>query len=256
MIWSGAMLETLSLVGVAAFSLPFIAAIERGGEARFGGRRSLGALGFRQSIADFLKLFAKEDFVPNHSSRRLYTLAPILAFGFAFCGLAFLPLVPAVRDEHGVTKSVVIESDYGLFWLLMLFAAGCASSALGGWASNNKLSLLGGVRALSRLVAVQVVFVLAMATLAMSAASARLDLIASSQNQPFLALLPQWNIFTQPLGAVVCFLSGLALCAASPFDLVEGRGKENLLDPRAEYGALKFAFFIVADRIRLFTFAV
>ncbi len=198
-------------------------------QARVGPMYAGGFHGWAQLVADGLKFAQKEDVVPATADRRLFQLAPVLALVPYLVVLVALPLAPGL---------VGVDLETGLFFVLAVMAVGVLGSLVAGWASGNKYSLLGGFRSAAQLLAYELPFVLAAASVAMAAGTLSLSGIVE-------AWRPWWLLWQLP-GLFVFFVAGLAELHRPPFDMPVADA-EIIFGPYTEYTGLRFALFLLAE---------
>jgi NADH-quinone oxidoreductase subunit H len=185
--------------------------------------------GWAQLIADGVKFAQKEDVVPARADPVVFRLAPGVAMVPYLVALAFVPLAPGW---------VGVDVEAGLLVVLAVMGVGVLGSLMGGWASGNKYSLLGGLRTAAQLMAYELPFVLTAASVAMAAGTLSLPGIVEAW-QP-------WWIAWQGIGAVVFFVAGLAELQRPPFDMPVA-DSEIIFGAYTEYTGLRFAFFLLAE---------
>jgi NADH-quinone oxidoreductase subunit H len=233
------------------------------------GPNRVGYGGVLQPFADLLKFILKEDIVPDKSTRFVYFLAPVIAttaammtmivypFGpeisLSFIGsrLAGLPGAgPALEQSLKSVPLVVARFDVALLYVLGITSIGVYGIALAGWSSNNKYSLMGGLRSSAQMISYELA--LGMALIGVVLQSGTLDLYAIVEQQYGVQGLG-WNIFwVQPLGFVVYLIAAIAETNRVPFDLPEAE-TELVAGFHTEYSAMKFALFFLAEYINMFT---
>ena len=185
--------------------------------------------GWAQLVADGVKFVQKEDVVPADADPVVFRLAPAVALLPYLVALLAIPLGPGVVGQ---------DFDIGLFFVLAVMGVGVIGTLMGGWSSANKFSLLGGIRVAAQLMAYELPFVLAAASVAMAAGTLSLSGIVEAWN-------PWWLLWQLP-GAVVFFVAGLAELQRPPFDMPVADA-EIVFGPFTEYGGLRFALFILAE---------
>jgi NADH-quinone oxidoreductase subunit H len=211
--------------------------------------------GLGQSIADGLKFILKEDYLPKGADAVLFSLAPAAAVVPAFIGWAIIPWgglfeMPAIviggtTIVSGGTALVgVADINIGFVYLLAVAALGVYGVTLGGWASNNKFSFLGGLRASAGMISYEVPMGLALLSVLLVAGTVRPSLIVENQISP----LPTggWLVFAQPLACVLFFICILAEANRAPFDNAEAE-QELVGGYHTEYSAMRFALFFLAE---------
>ncbi|HEX6328858.1 MAG TPA: complex I subunit 1 family protein [Jiangellaceae bacterium] len=198
-------------------------------QGRVGPMYAGGFHGWAQLIADGVKFVQKEDVLPARADRTVYRLAPAVALVPYLVALAFIPLAPGW---------VGADVDAGLLVVLAVMGVAVLGAVMGGWASASKYSLLGGLRNAAQLLAYELPFVLAAASVAMAAGTLSLTGIVEQWR-------PWWMLW-QAIGAVVFFTAGLAELHRPPFDMPIADA-EIILGALTEYSGLRFAFFLLAE---------
>jgi NADH-quinone oxidoreductase subunit H len=200
-------------------------------QSRVGPMYAGGFHGWAQLVADGVKFAQKEDVVPAAADRTIYRLAPALALIPYFVAMVAIPIGPGLVGQ---------DLDAGIFFVLAVMGVGVIGTLMAGWASANKYSLLGAVRQVSQLMAYELPFVLAAASVAMAAGSlAFTDIVAAWE--------PWWLLWQLP-AAVVFFVAGLAELNRPPFDMPVADA-EIIFGPYTEYTGLRFALFILAEYV-------
>lgn len=210
-------------------------------QARLGPNR-VGPKGTLQGLADLVKLVTKEDVTPARAEKTVHFLAPVLAVIPALTALAVIPFGPSLRLSRQVsTPLYVTDINIGLLFLLAITSIGVYGIILGGWASNNKYSLLGGLRSAAQLVSYEVPMSLALVAVLLMARS--LSLVEIVQRQDRIHL---WFVFPGLLSFFLYFVSGVAETNRNPFDLPEAES-ELVSGFNTEYSGVKFAFFFLGE---------
>jgi NADH-quinone oxidoreductase subunit H len=199
--------------------------------------------GWAQSIADAVKLLMKEDIIPRLADRRLFMLAPLIVFSSSFAAFAALPF------GKGIVAS---DLDIGLFYILAVTSMVTVGIIMGGWASNNKWSLLGAMRSAAQIVSYEIPVGLSVLTVVMVVGSLNLHEIVGAQAGGF------WNWYAFPLknpftflAFVMTFVASLAEVNRTPFDIPEAES-EIVAGYHTEYSGMKFAFFFLAEYADMF----
>ncbi|HEU4541548.1 MAG TPA: complex I subunit 1 family protein [Jiangellaceae bacterium] len=198
-------------------------------QGRLGPMYAGGFHGWAQLIADGVKFVQKEDVLPARADRTIYRLAPGVALVPYLVAMAFIPLAPGW---------VGADVDAGLLVVLAVMGVAVLGAVMGGWAGASKYSLLGGLRNAAQLLAYELPFVLAAASVAMAAGTLSLTGIVEEWR-------PWWMLW-QAIGAVVFFTAGLAELHRPPFDMPIADA-EIILGALTEYSGLRFAFFMLSE---------
>jgi len=219
-------------------------------QGRLGPNR-VGYGGALQPFADLLKFILKEDIVPDKSTRFVYFLAPVIVTTTAMMTMIVYPFGPEVNLPFlGPIKLVVARFDVALLYVLGITSIGVYGIALAGWSSNNKYSLMGGLRSSAQMISYELA--LGMALIGVVLQSGTLDLYSIVEQQYGVQGLG-WNIFwVQPLGFVIYMIAAIAETNRVPFDLPEAE-TELVAGFHTEYSAMKFALFFLAEYINMFT---
>ena len=211
---------------------------------RMGPNRA-GPGGLLQPLADAGKMFFKEDFIPALANKSLFIAGPSLAMLTALLASAVIPFGSTFRwgDKEVVLQGV--ESNIGILYVFGVVALGVYGIMVGGWASNNKFSLLGAIRAASQNISYEVAMGLSLIAILMMSSSLSLGEIVSQQHGG------NWNIFYQPLGFIIFLTCSFAECNRVPFDLPECE-TELVGGYHTEYGSMKLGFYLFAEYINMF----
>jgi NADH-quinone oxidoreductase subunit H len=214
------------------------------------GPSRVGPFGMLQPLCDGLKLFLKEDLMPTSVNRPLFILAPIIAL---VCALLSISMVPfgAVHKVAGVDLFQIADVNIGLLIMLGITSVGVYGIALSGWASNNKYSLLGAIRASAQLVSYELALGLSLVGVVLRAGSLRLRDIVNIQSAHGII---SWNIFGgfQLLAFFIYLTSAYAETNRAPFDLPEAE-TELTAGYHTEYSSMKFAMFFMAEYANMIT---
>ncbi len=210
-------------------------------QVRLGPNR-VGPKGTLQGAADLVKLVCKEDLTPARAEAAVHFLAPVLSVIPALTALALIPFGPSLRLSRNVeTPLYVTDINIGLLFLLAITSIGVYGIILGGWASNNKYSLLGGLRSAAQLVSYEVPMGLALVSVLLMTRS--LSLVEIVERQEKIQL---WFVFPGLLAFFLYFVSGVAETNRNPFDLPEAES-ELVSGFNTEYSGVKFAFFFLGE---------
>jgi len=214
------------------------------------GPSRVGPFGLLQPMVDGLKLFLKEDLLPESVHRPLYILAPIIALTCALLSISMVPFGPDVT-WHGVQLFQISDVNIGLLILLGITGIGVYGIALSGWSSNNKYSLLGALRASAQVVSYELALGLSLVGVVLRSQSLRLRDIVNVQSTHGLL---SWNIFGgfQFVAFFIYLIAAYAETNRSPFDLPEAES-ELTAGYHTEYSSMKFAMFFMAEYANMIT---
>jgi NADH-quinone oxidoreductase subunit H len=218
-------------------------------QGRLGPNR-VGYGGMLQPFADLLKFILKEEIVPDKSTKFVYFLAPVIAITAALMPLIVYPFGPEINLPWlGAIQLVVARFDVALLYVLGITSVGVYGIMLAGWSSNNKYSLMGGLRSSAQLISYELSLGLSLIGVILMAGT--LDLYSIVEQQSGWYGL-KWNIVPQFIGFVVYLISAIAETNRVPFDLPEAE-TELVAGFHTEYSALKFALFFMAEYVNMFT---
>lgn len=203
-----------------------------------------GPFGILQPLADAGKMFFKEDFIPNASEKLLFVLGPGIAMFVALMTGAVIPWGDKITIFGKEVVLQVANVDVGILYVMGFVSVGVYGIMIGGWASNNKYSLLGAIRASSQMISYELAMGLAIIAIIMTTGSLSLAEIAKQQQDV-------WNVFVQPLGFVIFIICAFAECNRAPFDLAECE-TELIGGYHTEYSSMKLGFFLFAEYINMF----
>ncbi len=214
------------------------------------GPSRVGPFGLLQPLADGLKLFLKEDLLPTEVYRPLYIAAPIIALACALTSIAVVPF-GGTASWHGVELFDIADVNIGLLIILGVTSVGVYGIALSGWASNNKYSLLGSLRASAQLISYELALGLSLVGVVMRAGSLRLrDIVDVQATHGMIS----WNVFggLQFVGFFIYLMAAYAETNRTPFDLPEAES-ELAAGYHTEYSSMKFAMFFMAEYANMIT---
>jgi len=189
---------------------------------RLGPNRA-GPFGLLQPVADGLKLFMKEEIIPSASSKFLFVTGPALAMVTALMTSAVIPWAPSINLFGRDINLQIAYINIGMLYVFGVVSLGVYGIMIGGWASNNKFSLLAAIRGASQMISYELAMGLALIALLMLTGSLRLSVIVSQQSEGLF----NWNVMYQPLGFIIFFICALAECNRTPFDLPEAENELN-----------------------------
>ena len=217
---------------------------------RLGPNRA-GPFGLFQPLADGLKLFMKEEIIPSASSKFLFITGPALAMVTALMTSAVIPWGPSVHLFGRDINLQIADINIGMLYVFGVVSLGVYGIMIGGWASNNKFSLLAAIRGASQMISYELAMGLALIALLMLTGSLRLSVIVSQQSEGMF----NWNVMYQPLGFIIFFICALAECNRTPFDLPEAENELNF-GYHQEYSSMKLGFYLFAEYINMFVSGV
>jgi len=207
-------------------------------QVRYGPNR-VGPLGLLQPIADGLKLFFKEDIIVPHANRLIYIFAPTVIVITALVSYAVIPFGDSFTILGQKVDLVVADVNVGLLYLFAISSLGVYGVAMGGWASNNKYSLLGAIRSAAQMISYELSLGLSVIGVLMITGSLSTVQIVEAQSKV-------WFIVYQPLGFIIYLISAVAECSRTPFDLTECEN-ELVAGYQTEYSSMKFALYYLAE---------
>lgn len=196
---------------------------------RLGPNRA-GPLGILIVLADTLKLFFKEDWIPPFADKWVFIMAPAIVVASVLLSFVIVPFAPNI---------IVADLNVGLLFFLAMSSLGVYSVVLGGWASNNKYSLLGALRGASQMIAYEVFMGLSLMGVVMLTGSFKLSAIVEAQRD-------MWFVVKQPVALVVFFIAGIAETHRLPFDIPEAES-ELVAGYHSEYSGMKFGMFFIGE---------
>ena len=211
------------------------------------GPNRAGPFGLLQPVADGLKLFMKEEIIPNASSKFLFVAGPALAMITALMTSAVIPWAPSVHLFGRDINLQIADINIGMLYVFGVVSLGVYGIMIGGWASNNKFSLLAAIRGASQMISYELAMGLALIALLMMTGSLRLSVIVAQQSEGMF----NWNIMYQPLGFLIFFICAMAECNRTPFDLPEAENELNF-GYHQEYSSMKLGFYLFAEYINMF----
>ncbi|HUB78004.1 MAG TPA: complex I subunit 1 family protein [Bryobacteraceae bacterium] len=212
----------------------------------------VGPHGLLQPLADVIKLVTKEDLIPPHVSKPFYILAPFLAITFALLSISVIPFGPAITVDGRETYMQLANLNIGVLFILAVSSMGVYGIALAGWSSNNKYSLLGGLRSSAQMISYELPLSLAIAAPLLISNTLDLRKLVDSQEGSIL----HWNVLHMPFPQIFSFIIFLIAAFAEtnrvPFDLPEAEN-ELVAGFHTEYSSMKFASFFMAEYANMIT---
>lgn len=251
-------IKSAIVLGVLLTAVAYTVWLERKAVAhiqnRWGPTR-VGPFGLLQPLADGLKFIFKEDLTPPHVYKPLFLAAPMMALIFALTSISVIPFGNEVTIRGINIPLQVTDVNIGLLLILGVTSMGVYGVALAGWSSNNKYSLLGGLRASAQMVSYEISLGLSLIGVLIQAGSFSLRQIVDAQGGHFWGFIPRWNIFHgQFVGFFVYLMAAYAETNRIPFDLPEAE-TELVAGYHTEYSAMKFAMFFMAEYANMITVA-
>jgi len=204
--------------------------------------------GLGQPLADGVKFILKEEYTPGHVDKFLYSLAPISILAAALASFAVVPVgdrLPPIFGYGPIDLTAAPGIDVGMIYVFALSSIAVYGVILGGWASNNKYSFLGGLRSSAQLIAYELPMGLGILGIVLASGSLRLETIINAQASTGL-----WNVFWQPIGFVVFVIAAFAEAARLPFDLPEAE-QELIGGYHTEYSGLRLLMYLVAEFLHM-----
>jgi len=213
------------------------------------GPNRAGPFGLLQPLADGLKLFFKEEIIPNFSSKFLFILGPSLAMLTAIMTSAVIPWGNNVHFFGRDISLQIADVDVGILYVFGVVSLGVYGIMIGSWASNNKFSLMGGMRAASQIISYELAMGISLIALIMVTGNLSLKAMVVQQQAG------AWNVFYQPLGFLIFLICAFAECNRTPFDLPEAEN-ELIGGYHTEYSSMKLGFYLFSEYINMFVSSV
>src|SRR5690606_9877124 len=215
------------------------------------GPNRAGPLGLLQPLADGLKLFFKEEIIPSHSAKVLFVLGPAMFMVTALMTSAIIPWGPSFEIAGRTISLQVADINIGVLYIFGVVSVGVYGIMLGGWASNNKYSLLSSIRAASQSISYELALGISLIALLMVTGSLRLSEIVEQQHGFWDNGYFTWNFFKQPLGFFIFLVCSFAELNRAPFDLPEAESELNM-GYHLEYSSMKLGLYLFAEYINMF----
>jgi NADH-quinone oxidoreductase subunit H len=233
---------------LAAFA--YLTYLERKVLARFQfrpGPNRVGPFGLLQPLADGLKMALKEEIIPRRADRLIYMLAPVISLAAALMAFSVIPFGQPLHIFGQVVPMQIFSPNIGVLYVLAITSVGVYGVTFGGWASQSKYAILGGLRATAQMISYELAMGLAIVGVLIMAGGTNLNQIITAQH----AL---WFFVPQILGFIVYFISGVAETNRAPFDLVEAES-ELVAGYFTEYTGMKWAMYMMAEYVNIVTFS-
>lgn len=245
-------IEKLVLIVIVVMSSLLVAMYATYGERKIAafiqdrrGPNRAGPFGLLQPVADGVKLFLKEEIIPNLSSKFLFILGPCLAMLTAMMTSAVVPWGESVHFFDKDISLQIADINIGILYVFGVVSMGVYGIMIGSWASNNKYSLMGGLRAASQIISYELAMGIALIALLMVTGTLSLKTMVGQQMDGV------WNIIKQPLGFLIFLICVFAECNRTPFDLAEAEN-ELIGGYHTEYSSMKLGFYLFAEYINMF----
>lgn len=232
----------LILMGLAAYMTLCERVVMARMQLRLGPNR-VGPLGLLQPIADGIKLLCKESFQPANIDVFTYWLAPCISLFTALGAFVLIPMGPPFTLFGYTISPWIADANAGFLFLLALSSLAVYGIVLAGWSSNNRYSLLGGLRSTAQLISYEIPMSISLLTVALAAGTLSLQDIVHLQKD-------SWFIWTNPLSFIIFLIAGFAETNRAPFDLPESE-QELTGGYHTEYGGLKFSIFFLAEYVNI-----
>jgi NADH-quinone oxidoreductase subunit H len=243
----GTLLKLAVALGILLNVVPVMVWVERRAAGLIQDRpgpNRLGPLGLFQALADALKFMFKEDVTPSTVDRPLYLMAPVLGLLPALATFSVVPFGPDLRFRGHLYEMVIAPAQTGVLLFLALASLGVYSLVVAGYASNNKYSLLGSIRASSQLISYELALTLAVVAVIVPVGSFKLADVVEYQGHH------GWNVLPQALGFLIFLIAAFAETNRLPFDLPEAES-ELVAGFHTEYSAMRFATFFMSEYIAM-----
>jgi NADH-quinone oxidoreductase subunit H len=224
-------------------------------QVRLGPSR-VGPHGLLQPLADVIKLITKEDLVPPYVNKFLYLAAPFFAITMALLSISVIPFGGEIKIFGDTTWMQLTDLNIGILFVLAISSVSVYGIALAGWASNNKYSLMGGLRSSAQMISYELPLSMAVAAPLLLVNTLSLRHIVEQQAGYYLGFIPRWSIFQMPMPQVFSFILFMIAAFAEtnriPFDLPEAEN-ELVAGFHTEYSSMKFAAFFMAEYSNMIT---
>jgi NADH-quinone oxidoreductase subunit H len=231
-------------LGIAAYSTYAERKVAAFLQDRVGPDRA-GPFGLMQPLADGVKMFMKEEIIPTNADRALFILGPSVMMMTACMTGVVIPWGKSLMINGTEYPLQIADLNIGILYIFGVVSIGVYGIMIGGWASNNKYSLMGAIRASSQMISYELAMGLSIIALIMTTGSLSLrDIVAGQEGI-------HWNVFAQPLGFIIFLVCAFAECNRTPFDLPECE-TELVGGYHTEYSSMKLGFYLFAEYINMF----
>jgi len=218
------------------------------------GPNRVGPAGLLQPLADGIKLFFKETPTPRGADVAVYTIAPIVSAAMALLAFAVVPIGDRIEVFGQTIDLYLTDLPIALLYILGVTSLGVYGIVLAGWSSNNKYSLLGGLRSSAQMISYELPLGLSLVAIMLLTGSLSMIDVVRWQQQPLIGsgnfFIPRWFLFVAPLGFLVWLVSAIAETNRAPFDLPEAE-TELVAGYHTEYAGMRFALFFMAEYINM-----
>ena len=208
------------------------------------GPNRAGPFGILQPLADGVKMFTKEDIIPTHANKWLFILGPGLAMTASLMTCAVIPWGGTVHIFNRDVSLQVADVNIGILYIFAVVSIGVYGIMIGGWASNNKFSLMSALRGASQAISYELAMGISLIALLFTTGTLSLGTIVKEQQNHL------WNVCYQPLGFLIFFICAMAECNRTPFDLPEAENELNF-GYHQEYSSMKLGFYLFAEYINM-----
>ncbi|HPD34044.1 MAG TPA: NADH-quinone oxidoreductase subunit NuoH [Bacteroidota bacterium] len=209
------------------------------------GPNRVGPWGILQPVADVIKLIMKEDIIPKNADSFIFGLAPLISLGVAMCIYAVVPFADPIKiGDHYIQMGIAPDANIGILFVVAMTSLGVYGIVLGGWSSNSKYSLLGGLRSSAQMISYEISMGLAILSVVLVSGSFSLSDIVNQQVSHWGGF--RWNIFVQPLGFLIFFVTALAESNRAPFDLPEAE-QELVGGYNTEFSGMRFGMYYLSE---------
>ncbi len=254
-----AAIKALAIIGMVMGLAGTLGWVERKGSAliqdRIGANRAsifgIAAAGLVNTMmADPLKFITKEDVIPSGVDRLLHTLAPCVNLFPVLVAFAAIPFGDVLRVGDRVINLQAVPLNVGILYILAMVSLSVYGVVLGGWASNNRFSLLGGIRGSAQMISYELGMGLSLVAMVMTYGTLDLQQMVRAQGHLIGGVLPGWGIIYQPLAFLTFLIAGIAESKRVPFDLPEGES-ELVSGYFTEYSGVKYLMFFMTDFVEI-----
>lgn len=235
---------------VAMYSTYFERKVAAFIQDRVGPNRA-GPFGLLQPLADGIKMFMKEEIIPEVANKTLFILGPCIAMTTAIMAGVVIPWGGTLTINGTEYALQIIDLDFGVLYIFAVVSLGVYGIMIGGWASNNKFSLLGAIRASAQMISYEIAMGLSIISLIMMTGTMSLAEIVAYQAGGTDGAWNFWNVCYQPVGFLIFLVCSFAECNRTPFDLPESE-TELVGGYHTEYSSMKLGFYLFAEYINMF----